>query len=171
MPISPEGCRRRSLRGLAVAAATAALLAAAVTSVSAATLDLPVGKIDGIAVSQAESLVITATTDGGGRGTALYTGRGGDVSVTLDCVRTYAAAGVTLFPTVGAYGYASGVGTDGHRYYILVNQGYGISVSRQPGAAVSVDTCGVGYVIPTLGATAIAVVPQRTRVWTLAGVV
>lgn len=171
MPISHHRPRRRALRGVAVAAATAALLAVTVTSASAATLDLPVGRIDGTAVSPAGSLAITATTDGGGQGTSLYTGPAGAVSVTLDCVRTYGAVGVTLFPTVGAYGYASGLGSDGHRYYILVNQGYGISVSRQPGSPIPFDTCGVGYVIPRSAATAVAILPQTTAVWTFAGVV
>ncbi|MBW3649339.1 MAG: hypothetical protein KY458_02100 [Actinobacteria bacterium] len=121
-------------------------------------------------VSLADSLVITATTDGGGRGTALYTGRGA-VSVTVDCVRTYAAVGAILFPIVGAYGYASGIGSDGHRYYILVNEGYGVSVSRQAGPPLPFDTCGVGYVIPRVAATAVAIVPQTSHVWTWRGLV
>lgn len=159
-----------SVRLATAAAVTLTLLGGDTAVASAGTQHLPVGRIDGTVVSATESLLITATTEGGGGGTAVYTAGGRAVSVTLDCVRTYGVVGLVLFPIVGAYGYASGIGSDGHRYYLLVNEGYGIAVNRQAGPPISVDTCGVGYVLPRIAATATAIVPQTTLAWSFVGV-
>ena len=161
----------RRLRGAALTAALTAgfVVAGGSPATATTTVEAPAGAISGAVVIPGRELIIEATTAPGRYGFAQVPTPAGPVRVELDCVRTYGSLGVILFPIVGGIGYAAGTGSDGKRYYILVNEGYGWEVTTTPGAPVDFDTCGTGYVIPRWAPSPLAVVPESTKVSTLVG--
>ena len=162
----------RSIKTLLVAT-IAALLGVAGTGLPAASaardVTMPAGSITGVGARAGLTMTIDATTLTGRLGAATVDSGGTAVEIILDCVRTYSLVGVILtVPIVNQVGYASGVGSDGRRWFLYVNEGVAFDASTTAGPRVSHDTCGVGYVVGS-GVPAISVVGERTTVWTAVG--
>lgn len=129
----------------------------------------PAGAITGIAERPGMSLNVSATTVPHRLGEATIVRDGRHVTVAFDCVRTYTAIGVVLsVPIVNEIGYASGIGTDGRRWYVYVNEGHSFEAQPEAGPPVGYETCGVGYQVGN-GIPAVKVTGERTITWTLAG--
>lgn len=132
-------------------------------------LRAPIGAITGVAQRPGLSVTIAATTDPGRLGEATVARDGRQVTVRLDCVRTYTALGVTLMvPAFNEVGYASGIGSDGRRWYLYFNEAYSFEARTEPGPPTSIDTCGVGYEVGS-GVHAVQVTGERVIAWTLVG--
>lgn len=130
---------------------------------------VPAGAITGIAERPGTSLTVSATTVPHHLGEATIVRDGHRVKVAFDCVRTYTAVGVILsVPIVNEVGYASGIGTDGRRWYVYVNEGHSFEARPEAGRPVGYETCGVGYQVGS-GIPAVKVTGERTIAWTLAG--
>lgn len=166
--VADAGRMQRLHRLLIIAAVAVALISW--SPVHAATeLRTPAGAITGVGERPGLSLTVSATTVPGRLGEATVVRDGRRVSVTFDCVRTYSVVGVMLgVPIVNEIGYASGMGTDGRRWYVYVNEGYSFEARPEAGRPVAHDTCGVGYQIGS-GVPVIKVTGQATIAWTPAG--